>query len=439
MLSFEEEQENQKNIDMFKLKRLINRLENMKGSGTSMITLIINYKDQISPYMRMLTEEVGKATNIKSRVTRQNVTDALTCAIEKLKLYNKTPPNGLVIYAGLASENGSGEKMIKIDLVPYKPINTSLYRCESHFYVEELKDLLTDNDRFGFLVMDGNGSLFGVLQGNTRTVIQRFLVDLPKKHGRGGQSSNRFARIRHERRHNYLRKVAETCTQCFISNDRPNVKGLVLSGSAEFKNDLQKDDLFDLRLRPIVIATVDVAYGGDNGFNQAIELTSEVLKSVKFVHEKKILTKFYEEIARDTGKYVFGIKDTMEAMESGSLDTLIIHDELDFHRLSLRKPITEELSVAVVPSAEANDTKYKNKHGEEFEVLENISLTEFLLDSYKKYVSSLEIVSDKSSEGNQFVKGFGGVGGILRFKIDEIHHFSDEEKDDDKFNEDDFI
>ena len=50
-----------------------------------MITLIINYKDQIVQYMKMLTEEVGKASNIKSRVTRQNVTDALTSTMEKLK------------------------------------------------------------------------------------------------------------------------------------------------------------------------------------------------------------------------------------------------------------------------------------------------------------------------------------------------------------------
>lgn len=438
MLSFEEEQENQRNIEMFKLKRLINKLDNMKGSGTSMITLIINYKDQIAPFMRMLTEEVGKATNIKSRVTRQNVSDALTSAVEKLKLYNKTPPNGLVIYAGLASENGSNEKMVKIDLIPYKAINTSLYRCDSIFHTIELKSLLTDNDRFGFLIMDGNGSLFGVLQGNTRIVVQKFLVDLPKKHGRGGQSANRFARIRYERRHNYLRKVAETCTQCFITNDKPNVKGLVLAGSAEFKNDLQKDDLFDIRLRPIVVATVDIAYGGENGFNQAIELTSEILKSVKFVHEKKILTRFYDEIAKDTGKYVFGIKDTIEAMENGTIDTLIIHDELDFHRLSLKKQKTEELSVAIVHKVDAHDSKYKNKEGEEFEVLENISLTEFLLDSYKKYVSSLEIVSDKSSEGNQFVKGFGGIGGILRFKSDIVIDMSDDDGDN-KFNEDDFI
>lgn len=61
--------------------------------------------------------------------------------------------------------------------------------------------------RYGFIVMDGNGSLFGALCGNSREVITKFTVDLPKKHGRGGQSALRFARLRLEKRHNYVRKV----------------------------------------------------------------------------------------------------------------------------------------------------------------------------------------------------------------------------------------
>ena len=56
--------------------------------------------------------------------------------------------------------------------------------------------------------MDGNGSLFGTLSGNTREVLHKFTVDLPKKHGRGGQSALRFARLRMEKRHNYVRKVS---------------------------------------------------------------------------------------------------------------------------------------------------------------------------------------------------------------------------------------
>jgi len=174
------------------------------------------------------------------------------------------------------------------------------------------------------------------LQGSTRNVLLKFNVDLPKKHGRGGQSANRFARIRIEKRRNYLRKVAESTTACFITNDMPNVKGLILAGSAEFKNDLQKSDLFDLRLQPIVIKLVDIAYGGENGFNQAIELSADALRSVKFIHEKKVIGKFFEEIAKDTGKYIFGIKDTLEAMDMGSIDILIIYENLEYNRLILR-------------------------------------------------------------------------------------------------------
>jgi len=72
--------------------------------------------------------------------------------------------------------------------------------------------------------------------------------------GRGGQSALRFARLRMEKRHNYVRKVAETAVQMFITNDRPNVAGLVLAGSADFKTELSQSDMFDqvqeMNIRP---------------------------------------------------------------------------------------------------------------------------------------------------------------------------------------------
>jgi peptide chain release factor subunit 1 len=61
--------------------------------------------------------------------------------------------------------------------------------------------------------MDGNGSLFGTLSGNAREILHKFTVDLPKKHGRGGQSALRFARLRMEKRHNYVRKVRARCVR----------------------------------------------------------------------------------------------------------------------------------------------------------------------------------------------------------------------------------
>jgi len=48
-----------------------------------------------------------------------------------------------------------------------------------------------------------------------------------------------------EKRHNYVRKVAETAVQMFITNDKPNVSGLILAGSADFKTELNGSDMFD--------------------------------------------------------------------------------------------------------------------------------------------------------------------------------------------------
>lgn len=60
-----------------------------------------------------------------------------------------------------------------------------------------------------------------------------------------------------------------------VSMPQVNVAGLVLAGSADFKTDLAMSDMFDQRLQAKIIKVVDVSYGGDNGFNQAIELAAD--------------------------------------------------------------------------------------------------------------------------------------------------------------------
>lgn len=58
-------------------------------NGTSMISLIIPPKDQISRIAKMLADEFGTASNIKSRVNRLSVLGAITSVQQRLKLYNK--------------------------------------------------------------------------------------------------------------------------------------------------------------------------------------------------------------------------------------------------------------------------------------------------------------------------------------------------------------
>ena len=167
-----------------------------------MISLVIPPKGQINLTSKMLADEMGTASNIKSRVNRQSVLGAIGSAQTRLKLYNKVPPNGLIIYCGTVLTDEGKEKKVNMDFEPFKPINTSLYLCDNKFHTEALSELLQSDNKYGFLVMDGHGSLFGTLNGNHREVLHKVSVDLPKKHGRGGQSALRFARLRLEKRQN---------------------------------------------------------------------------------------------------------------------------------------------------------------------------------------------------------------------------------------------
>ncbi|CAH2034629.1 unnamed protein product, partial [Iphiclides podalirius] len=408
-----------RNVEMWKIKKLIKSLEMARGNGTSMISLIIPPKDQVSRVSKMLADEFGTASNIKSRVNRLSVLGAITSVQHRLKLYTKVPPNGLVIYCGNIVTDEGKEKKVNIDFEPFKPINTSLYLCDNKFHTEALTALLADDNKFAFIVMDGNGALFGTLQGNAKEVLHKFSVDLPKKHGRGGQSALRFARLRMEKRHNYVRKVAEVATQLFISSDKPNVAGIILAGSADFKTELSQSDMFDARLQSKIIKLVDVSYGGDNGFNQAIELAAEPLQNVKFIQEKKLIGRYFDEIAQDTGKYCFGVDDTLRALELGAVETLICWENLDLQRYVLKSHGNQETILHLTPEQEKDKTHFTDKDsGFELELVECQPLLEWLANNYKSFGATLEIITDKSQEGRQFVRGFGGIGGVLRYKVD---------------------
>merc|ERR1712151_737994 len=148
-----------------------------------------------------------------------------------------------------------------------------------------------------------------------------------------------------------------------MGGETPNIRGLIVAGSAEFKQALTTDtDLFDQRLAKIVIPPLlDVAYGGEPGFNQAIELSSETLKNVKFIQEKKLISKFLDEVAQDTGKFCFGIKETIQGLEAGAVETLIIWEEFAIKRIKVSNPHTQvETVLYLSPKEEADQKHYRD-------------------------------------------------------------------------------
>lgn len=67
--------------------------------------------------------------------------------------------------------------------------------------------------------------------------------------------------------------------------------------------------------------------------------------------------------------------------------------------------------------------------GQEMES-ESMPFLEWLAEKYKDFGATLEFVSDRSGEGNQFVKGFGGIGAFLRYKVnfEQLAEVEDEDE-----------
>mmetsp|Transcript_56927 Transcript_56927/g.119024 ORF Transcript_56927/g.119024 Transcript_56927/m.119024 type:complete len:113 (+) Transcript_56927:146-484(+) len=106
----DEQKEEDLEIEKWKTKKLLKFLNEARGNGTSMISLIIPPGDQVSRVSKMLSDELATASNIKSRVNRLSVLSAIISTQQRLKLYNKTPENGLILYCGTIIDAFNKEK-----------------------------------------------------------------------------------------------------------------------------------------------------------------------------------------------------------------------------------------------------------------------------------------------------------------------------------------
>ena len=88
----------------YQLKKFIKELERHRGRHTELVSVYIPQNYDIIKIINHLEQEKGTAMNIKSAATRKNVIDSLEKMIQHLRLYKKTPENGLAVFSGNVAE-----------------------------------------------------------------------------------------------------------------------------------------------------------------------------------------------------------------------------------------------------------------------------------------------------------------------------------------------
>ena len=123
------------------LKKLVNKLKSFRGRHTELVSVYIPEGYDIVKIIGHLKEEQGTASNIKDKRTRENVKNSLERMIRHLRLFKKTPENGLAVFSGNISEKESQINIEVFSVEPPEPIRTRLYRRDHPFVTDIIENM----------------------------------------------------------------------------------------------------------------------------------------------------------------------------------------------------------------------------------------------------------------------------------------------------------
>jgi len=410
-------------VKRYKLTKMINELSSISGHGTELVTVYIPPRRPIFDVISQLRNEAGTASNIKSDLTRTHVQDALSKTIEQLKLFKDTPENGLIIFCGaIPNDKGIGKEKIEIyPVLPPKPVQISLYRCDDHFWTDHLKEMMKDDKVIGILSIDTQETGIGILTGDHWEVIDSLTSGVAGKHRQGGQSARRFERLRENELNEYYHRIADHAKQVFL--EQYNINGTIVGGPGPTKENFLKEEYLDYRLQKSVIASLDTSYSGEEGVRELIEKAQKegILQEYRVMEEKQLIKKFMTEVHSGRGLGIYGVNDVVKALESGIADLVIVTDDVTYIKLEIRCKSCKNTQTIIVDRSQVIATKQEwlskqcpSCHGSDLEVIDQ-DIVEYMNEVAIKTGCKLEVISGKTEEGSQ-LSSLGKMGAVLRYK-----------------------
>lgn len=173
--------------EKLKLKRFIRSLEKVRGRHTELVSVYIPAGYEMIKIIQHLQQEQGTASNIKDKTTQQHVIDSLERMIRHLRLYKKTPDNGLAIYSGNVSDKEGKADIQVFSIEPPLPLRMRLYRCDQTFVLDILTDMADIKETFGLIVLDKREANIGLLKGTQIQELTDMTSAVPGKTRAGGQ------------------------------------------------------------------------------------------------------------------------------------------------------------------------------------------------------------------------------------------------------------
>ena len=403
----------------YEFKRELEELQDIRGSGTELVSLYVTPDKNLPDVVNQVQSELGQAQNIKSKSTRKNVSSALESILQRLKQYREVPENGLIMLVGAKDKGGGQTDMVQKVLIPPEPVPINIYRCDSTFFLEPLEGMVTDKESYGLIVIDRSEATLGMLKGQRVEMLRNIQSFVPRKHTKGGQSQRRFERLIEEAAHNFFKHVGETANEVFLN--RENIEGIIVGGPGATKDQWLDGDFLHHELSKKIIDSFDTGYTDEYGLRELYEAAHDTLEQRGLTREKDLIQDFLAEVRKERGKFTYGEADVRRHIQLGAVDTLLLSEDLRRKRVALAcsqcdhtwETTTEdldELENDLPDCPECNHT--------DVSVTEAVDIIKELTEMADSMGTGVEIISTESEEGQMLMNAFGGLAGILRFRID---------------------
>ncbi|MFO8109556.1 MAG: peptide chain release factor aRF-1 [Thermoplasmata archaeon] len=399
----------------YEFKKALEKIQELKGRGTELISLYIPPDKQISDVASYLREEMSQSSNIKSKSTKKHVQSALKSILSKLKYFKKPPENGMVFFVGHISASGDQTEMISETIEPPEKIETFLYRCDSEFYLEPLRNMIGEKAKYGLIVVDRSEATIGLLNGNKVEILTNIQSMIPSKHSKGGQSAQRFERLIEGAAQQYFKKVGNKANHLLLDED---LEGILIGGPGATKDEFADGGFLHHELMKKVVDRFNTGYTDEYGLRELVQMAEDTLSDLEVIKEKKLVNRLLKEIRKPNGGLAtYGEEHVRKAMMIGAVDTLLVSDGIDKVAVHAVCGDCGHDMEFTSPSPVKAPTCPQCKNTMDIE--DKRDIIDDLYEEAESVGSSVELISDESEEGELLLKAFGGLGAILRFRIDE--------------------
>lgn len=212
------------------------------------------------------------------------------------------------------------------------PVTRGFYRCDTHYHVNTLLEMLADHSVYGFVLVSGTEVLLYEVTSVETKLVKRIKVDVGKKHKKGGQSAPRFGRIADQRRDRVVDYAATLIWEQWFDGDMQTVtvKGLVVAGPAEMKGDLVEHELFQKYFLPVLIRITTLNKVDSDSIHELYEAVKCDLDNSAVTEEMKLVRDFEAIMCMKSELTVFGEKEVRFYLAHGMLRYVLASEAMEF-------------------------------------------------------------------------------------------------------------